>query len=107
MPPPVCCRGQPLEDFVFLPRPPDARDQLRDHIRYLQRRCRVNQDIKIAFLAIVPMDDETKYARIPRAMRLDDTPDGVTMGVKRCRGFHGLGDAAVRRPPASRLRPSA
>ena len=34
--------------------------------------------------------EPTKYTRIASAMRLDDAPDGVTMGVERCRGFHQM-----------------
>jgi hypothetical protein len=51
---------------------------------------RVNQEIEIAFFGIAPMDDGTKYARIGGAMRLDDAPDGVRMGVERSGGFHQI-----------------
>ena len=34
------------------------------------------------------MDDKTKHTSLTRTMRLDDTPDGVTVGMEHCRGFH-------------------
>lgn len=43
--------------------------------------------LKRAFLGVVPMDNGTKYRRIAGAMRRDDVPHGVTMGVERCERF--------------------
>ena len=61
------------------------RDDRNIHQRSL--RCRINQEIEIAFLGIVPMDDGTKYTRIASAMRLDDAPNGARWAWSAADGF--------------------